>query len=126
MEGWLPMNDGNGKSEQGTTFEDAFTRLEEVVRQLEGGQPSLDRAIELYEEGMKLSKLCDKMLQDAQLRITKLQSRVDNVEQSVEALERGTGRSQPKPNGGVRSNMSSPSSSTNGGMHEDEARGLPW
>ena len=120
------MIDSNGKSEQGTTFEDAFTRLEEVVRQLEGGQPSLDRAIELYEEGMKLSKLCDKMLQDAQLRITKLQSRVDNVEQSVDKLERVTGRSQSKPNGGAPPNVSGPPSSNNGGMHEDEARGLPW
>lgn len=65
------------KSDGDTTFEQAFTRLEEVVRQLEGGQQSLDRAIELYEEGMALSQLCDKMLQRAQLRISKLESSRD-------------------------------------------------
>lgn len=62
-----------------TTFEQAFTRLEEVVRQLEGGQQSLDRAIELYEEGMALSQICDQMLQRAQLRISKLESSRDTA-----------------------------------------------
>lgn len=64
-----------------TTFEQAFTRLEEVVRQLEGGQQSLDRAIELYEEGMALSQICDQMLQRAQLRISKLESSRDTAAQ---------------------------------------------
>lgn len=73
------------KSDGDTTFEQAFTRLEEVVRQLEGGQLSLDRAIELYEEGMALSQLCDKMLQRAQLRISKLESSRDAAAQSATA-----------------------------------------
>ena len=94
------------KSDGDTTFEQAFTRLEEVVRQLEGGQQSLDRAIELYEEGMALSQLCDKMLQRAQLRISKLESSQNPATQSD-----GTG-SQPPP---------SDTSSTEGQVHN-----LPW
>ena len=67
----------------GLTFEQAFTRLEDVVRQLEGGQPSLDRAIELYEEGMKLSRHCDAMLRHAQLRVSKLQSDMSSAGNSA-------------------------------------------
>ena len=93
------------KSDGDTTFEQAFTRLEEVVRQLEGGQQSLDRAIELYEEGMALSQLCDKMLQRAQLRISKLESSQNPATQSD-----GTGSQPP-----------SESASTEGQVHN-----LPW
>ena len=55
------------------SFEDAFTRLEEVVRQLEAGQMTLDQATALFEEGMKLAKVCNQMLSSAELKITRLQ-----------------------------------------------------
>lgn len=78
---------GSMEPSEGLTFEQAFTRLEDVVRQLEGGQPSLDRAIELYEEGMKLSRHCDAMLRHAQLKVSKLQAEMSSAGQPARGGE---------------------------------------
>ena len=59
--------------EEPASFEDAFTRLESVVRRLESGQMSLDQSTELFEEGMKLAKSCTEMLNGAELKIKRLQ-----------------------------------------------------
>lgn len=60
-----------GKSEDKETFEfeKALDRLSEVLKELESDDVPLDRAISLYEEGMKLSKMCSKKLEEAELRI---------------------------------------------------------
>lgn len=50
-------------------FEEALARLEEVVHRLEEGDLSLDEALNLYEEGVALSKICSKKLDEAQRRI---------------------------------------------------------
>ncbi|WAM32575.1 exodeoxyribonuclease VII small subunit [Caldicellulosiruptor naganoensis] len=50
-------------------FEDAMKRLEEIVKSLEEGNLSLDEAIELYEEGIKLSKLCNEILRSVEKRV---------------------------------------------------------
>ena len=101
------------------TFEQAFTRLEDVVRQLEGGTASLDRAISLYEEGMKLSKLCDGMLQGAQLRVTRLQEELTAPNSSHGQPTSGdAGRQAKGPQGGTYANGGSGSF--------DEAENLPW
>ena len=50
-------------------FEEAITRLEEIVGRLEKGEVPLEESIRLYEEGMKLGKNCRKMLDDAELFI---------------------------------------------------------
>lgn len=55
------------------SFEDAFTRLESVVRRLEGGQMSLDQSTALFEEGMQLAKTCTELLNGAELKIQRLQ-----------------------------------------------------
>ena len=60
-------------AEEPVSFEDAFTRLESVVRRLESGQMSLDQSTELFEEGMKLAKSCTEMLNGAELKIKRLQ-----------------------------------------------------
>lgn len=57
--------------EKQVSFETALNKLEEVVTKLEEENVPLEKAIKYYEEGMKLSKLCDDMLQDAQEKITK-------------------------------------------------------
>ncbi|MBI1886567.1 MAG: exodeoxyribonuclease VII small subunit [Chloroflexi bacterium] len=54
-------------------FEELYRRLEEAVAKLEAGGLSLDEAIGLYEEGMKLAQRCQEMLDSAELRITRLQ-----------------------------------------------------
>jgi exodeoxyribonuclease VII small subunit len=55
-------------------FEVLYTRLEETVAKLEGGNLSLEESLALYEEGMKLAVQCQERLQGAELRITKLQA----------------------------------------------------
>ena len=61
------------QTEPPASFEDAFTRLESVVRRLESGQMSLDQATALFEEGMQLAKTCTEMLNGAELKIQRLQ-----------------------------------------------------
>jgi exodeoxyribonuclease VII small subunit len=50
-------------------FEDAITRLEEIVNGLEKGDLSLDKSLKMFEEGVRLSKSCLKMLDEAQQKV---------------------------------------------------------
>ncbi len=54
------------------TFEDSITRLEEIVEALERGDVPLDKALNLYEEGIQLSRECTQNLKAAELRIKTL------------------------------------------------------
>ena len=54
------------------SFEDALTRLEEIVSKLEDESIPLEDSIKLYEEGIELSKLCTETLEEAELRIKKV------------------------------------------------------
>jgi exodeoxyribonuclease VII small subunit len=61
------------------TFEVALTELEQVVKDLEGGDLSLERALQLFERGMELSEICRKMLDDAEQRVEILTKKGDAV-----------------------------------------------
>ena len=50
-------------------FEEAIKRLEEISKELESGNLSLDESVNKFEVGMKLSKTCTKMLNEAEKRI---------------------------------------------------------
>lgn len=52
-----------------TNFEEAFSRLEHIVGQLEGGQASLEESLRLFEEGVRLARFCRKRLDRAENRI---------------------------------------------------------
>jgi exodeoxyribonuclease VII small subunit len=54
------------------TFEQAFRQLEDVIRQLEGGALPLEQSLVLFEEGMRLAKLCEKKLDEAEQRVSQL------------------------------------------------------
>lgn len=54
------------------TFEEALKKLENVVAKLESGEIMLEESIRLFEEGMKLSSLCQKRLDDADRKIETL------------------------------------------------------
>lgn len=54
------------------TFEEAMQRLEEVVQKLEDGNVPLEQAIELFQEGMALSKRCSQQLDSVERRIEML------------------------------------------------------
>jgi exodeoxyribonuclease VII small subunit len=58
-------------------FEKALARLEEVVRRLESPQLSLDDAMKLFEEGVGLSRECQKQLEDAEGRVEILLRKAD-------------------------------------------------
>ena len=47
-------------------FEEALARLETIVTELERGELPLDQSLKIFEEGIKLSKTCLKILDDAE------------------------------------------------------------
>jgi exodeoxyribonuclease VII small subunit len=53
-------------------FESALRSLEEIVAQLEGGDVALDRALELFEEGIKISRFCSAKLEEAERKVETL------------------------------------------------------
>ncbi len=54
------------------SFEQAMDRLEQIVKELESGEGSLDQALALFEEGSKLAGSCTAMLDKAEQKVTKL------------------------------------------------------
>jgi exodeoxyribonuclease VII small subunit len=50
-------------------FETALKRLEEIVKKLENGELTLDSALQLFEEGIKLSRFCHTTLEEAERRV---------------------------------------------------------
>jgi len=50
-------------------FETALKRLEEIVKKLESGDLTLDTSLELFEEGIGLSRLCHEKLGQAERRV---------------------------------------------------------
>ena len=55
-------------------FEEAFARLNEIVRQLEAGETGLEESLQLYAEGMTLAGLCGLKLSEAEKKIEQLTS----------------------------------------------------
>jgi exodeoxyribonuclease VII small subunit len=58
-------------------FESALKSLEDIVVQLEGGDLSLDRALELFEEGVKISRFCHAKLEEAERKVETLVKAAD-------------------------------------------------
>lgn len=52
-----------------TKFEDALARLEAIVEQLEKGDLPLEESLKIFEEGVRLSKNCLKMLEEAERKV---------------------------------------------------------
>ena len=50
-------------------FENAFTRLEAIVGDLEKGELALEEALKLFEEGVKLSQFCNAKLDEAERKV---------------------------------------------------------
>lgn len=55
------------------SFEEALARLESLVRELEAGRIKLDDAVNAYEQAVKLKNFCEHKLQDAKLKIEKIE-----------------------------------------------------
>jgi len=65
------------------SFETGLQQLEAIVKEMEGGDLALERALDLFERGTKLSDVCRKQLEAAETR--------------VEILTRRAGEMQPQP-----------------------------
>jgi len=53
-------------------FEKAIQRLEKIVEDLEKGEMDIDKSLEIFEEGIKMSRVCSKKLNEAEAKIEKL------------------------------------------------------
>ena len=62
-----------------TTFEDAQRELEQIVERLERGEAGLDEAVQLWERGEELYKLCVGKLDAAQGKIEELARRAESA-----------------------------------------------
>lgn len=54
------------------TYEQAMTRLDEIIKKLESNSVSLDESITLYEEGVKLAGYCDQKIRSIEDKVTKI------------------------------------------------------
>jgi exodeoxyribonuclease VII small subunit len=55
-----------------TTYEELIRELKQIVSTIEEGDIGLDESIRLYERGSELVQQCEKMLEEAELKITEL------------------------------------------------------
>ena len=51
-------------------FEESMKKLETIVVELENGNLNLDESVKKFEEGMKIAKQCNNMLEEAEKKIT--------------------------------------------------------
>jgi len=50
-------------------FEAALSRLEEIVSELESGELGLEQSLKLFEEGVKLARICNARLEEAERKV---------------------------------------------------------
>jgi exodeoxyribonuclease VII small subunit len=53
-------------------FEESLKKLEDIVSQLEHGDLTLEESLKLFEEGIKLSRLCSRQLEEAEKKVEML------------------------------------------------------
>ena len=88
-------------------FEDALNKLEKIVSQLEEGDISLEESLKLFEEGIRLSRICNQKL--------------DEVEKKVEILIKGKdGSVKTKPFAPSMNSGQAPSASSDEPISEEE------
>lgn len=65
--------------ENEANFEETIKNLEQIANELEKGDLNLDESVAKFEEGMKLSKMCNDILESAEKRISILIKKDDGV-----------------------------------------------
>lgn len=69
-------------------FEESMKKLECIVNELENGNLNLDESVEKFEEGMKIAKQCNTILEDSEKKITILLEKDGELkEENFEANE---------------------------------------
>lgn len=66
------------------SFEESMKKLEKIANELESEDMDLDTSVKKFEEGMKLSAKCNKILEDAEKKITIL---IDGEEKDFKVNE---------------------------------------
>ena len=72
------------KKKSSDNFEEKLARLEEITTSLESSEIGLEDSIQLFEEGVKLSKECLTVLEKAELKVTTLKkdlNKINNLEE---------------------------------------------
>ncbi len=57
------------RKKSATLFEDSLTELEKIVEQMEKGDITLEESLEYFERGIKLTRTCQKALQEAEQKV---------------------------------------------------------
>ena len=71
-------------NQKNKTFEESMQRLEQIVRTMERGEVPLEESIRLFQEGTELARNCGKLLEDAQLQVSKIMVSPDGSPTEVE------------------------------------------
>ena len=71
------------------SFEAGLQQLEGIVKEMESGDLPLERALELFEKGMKLSETCRKQLEEAETRVEMLIKRAGEVTPEPFSFDKG-------------------------------------
>ena len=67
------------KNLENLSFEESLTKLQDIVDQLDSGEIDLEKSVELYENGMKLKKICEEKLKKVELQIKKIKSENNKI-----------------------------------------------
>ena len=67
---------------ENVNFEDIMKQLEIIANELEKGNLNLDESVKKFEEGIKLSKKCNEILEKAEKKISILINNGDEVEEN--------------------------------------------
>jgi len=68
------------------TFEIELSRLQEISSLLDNDELELEKALSLYEEGIELSRSCLSTLKDAEIKITEIKKKLDDLKTEDEEL----------------------------------------
>jgi exodeoxyribonuclease VII small subunit len=64
------------------SFEEALEKLEEIVEELNNDEITLEKSVQLYEQGLELSKICSETLDQAMLKIEQIDTTNNNESES--------------------------------------------
>jgi exodeoxyribonuclease VII small subunit len=79
------------------SFEEAIVRLGQIVERLEEGELTLEESLELFEEGVRLSRLSQERLDRAQKRVEKLLRVDEHGRAQTEPFETSEDDGDPSP-----------------------------
>ena len=68
---------------QKQSFEENMQRLEQIVRAMERGDVPLEESLQLFREGTALVQTCGKLLDEAELQVTKITAGADGAPEEV-------------------------------------------